>query len=98
MTPRIEVVDLGAAAERAGILAEYAREDDAIRVSARAAGRIRAVLGDVPSEEFVRCAVAHERHHRAHPLAAESGAHAAARAVTRIEPGIYEAVLREPRT
>jgi hypothetical protein len=97
VTPRLEVVDLGAAAEIAGIVAEYAGEDDAIRVSARAAGRIRVALGEAAAQHFIACAVAHERHHRAHPHAAESAAHAAAETAASVDPRIFEAVLREPR-
>jgi hypothetical protein len=76
------------------LLAEYDAGEDAIRVSARAVQRIRAVLGDTAAERFIACAVAHERFHREHPGAGEREAHAYAQASCGIDPGVFEAALR----
>ncbi|MBD5657738.1 MAG: hypothetical protein IAI50_21560, partial [Candidatus Eremiobacteraeota bacterium] len=46
MREGVEIVDLGDAADAAGLLAEFDGEVDAIRVSARAVRRIRAMLGE----------------------------------------------------
>ena len=76
------------------LAAEYDAEEDAIRVSARALGRVRAALGEAAAERFVACAVAHERFHRSHPRASELQAHAFAFAETGIDPRAFEGVLR----
>ena len=93
----VRVEALGAAARAAGLLAEYDAEHDAIRVSAGAAERVRAALGEREARRFVTCAVEHERYHRAHPEATEADAHAAAERACGVDPRRYEAVLREPR-
>ncbi|MBD5655932.1 MAG: hypothetical protein IAI50_12240, partial [Candidatus Eremiobacteraeota bacterium] len=82
-------------ADAAGLLAEFDVEVDAIRVSARAVRRIRAMLGEEEARRFVTCAIAHERRHRSHPHATENEAHAAARDATGVDPRRYETVLRE---
>lgn len=89
----IAVCDLGDWGP-ASLLAEYDAGDDAIRVSARALERIRAVLGDRAAERFIACAVAHERFHREHPGGSEREAHAHAQASCGVDPGVFEAVLR----
>jgi hypothetical protein len=90
---KIEIVPLGTWGA-ARLLAEYDPEDDAIRVDANAVERVRRTLGDAEVARFVRCAVAHELWHRAHPGATEAQAHAFARMVSGAEPRDYEAVLR----
>jgi len=95
---KIEIVALGTWGSGtwggARLLAEYDPEDDAIRIDANAVERVRRALGDAEAARFVRCAVAHERFHRAYPGATEAQAHAFARAVSGAEPRDFEAVLR----
>jgi hypothetical protein len=91
---KIEIADLGAWHGGARLLAEYDPEDDAIRVDAAAVERIRAALGEAEAERFVRCAVAHERAHRAHPGIGEEAAHARARATCGVDPRAFEPYLR----
>jgi hypothetical protein len=90
---KIEIVNLGSWSG-ARLLAEYDPEDDAIRVDAAAVERVRAAFGDREAERFVRCAVAHERAHRARPGISEAEAHDRARAATGVDPRSYEPLLR----
>jgi hypothetical protein len=89
----IEVCDLGDWGA-VSLLAEYDPVGDAIRVNVRAVKRVRAALGDAAAEQFIACAVAHERFHRAHPGASECAAHEYARATSGADPRAFEAVLR----
>ncbi|MBC5800328.1 MAG: hypothetical protein GIX03_06240 [Candidatus Eremiobacteraeota bacterium] len=68
--PRIEITDLGTWGT-AALLAEYDPQGDVIRVNARAVERIRAACTAAEAAQFVTCAIAHERYHRAHPAAGE---------------------------
>jgi hypothetical protein len=90
---KLEIVSLGTWGA-ARLLAEYDPEDDAIRVDAEAVERVRSALGVAEAARFVRCAVAHECWHRAHPDATEAQAHAFARAVSGADPRDYETIVR----
>lgn len=91
---RIEIVDLGAWGP-AALLAEYDREDDAIRVNARGVEAVRAVAGSAEAARFIACAIAHERFHRAYPTASEEEAHGSARMVCGVDVGRYGAIIRK---
>jgi hypothetical protein len=92
----VVVCDLGAWGA-ASLLSEYDPGDDAIRVNARAVERVRAMLGALAAEQFVACAVAHERFHREHPGCSEAEAHAFARATCGEDPKVFERALRAPQ-
>jgi len=92
--PRVEIADLGAWGS-AALLAEYDREDDAIRVNARVVEAVRAVAGSAEATRFIACAIAHERFHRAYPTASEEEAHRSARITCGVDVSCYEAIIRE---
>jgi hypothetical protein len=89
----VEVCNLGSS-DPPVLVAEYDAERDAIRVNARAVDRVRRKLGEAAATQFVACAVAHERFHRAHPRATEADAHAYARSAAGADPHAFEEVLR----
>ena len=89
----VEIVDLGAWG-LVSLLAEYDPEGDAIRIDARAVAAIRAALGPDEALRFVACAIAHERHHRAHPAASETQARDAGRVATGADLDAYARILR----
>ncbi|MDQ2908670.1 MAG: hypothetical protein M3R44_04885 [Candidatus Eremiobacteraeota bacterium] len=94
--PRIEITELGSwgAVE---LLAEYDGEDDVIRVNARVVERVQAAAGDLAAARFIACAIAHERHHRAHPYASEQEARSYAAAASGFDAAALAALLTTSR-
>jgi hypothetical protein len=88
----VEVCDFGAGCAR--LLAEYDAERDAVRVNRGAVEHVRRLRGEAEAARFVRCALAHELFHRAHPQASEADARAHACGASGGDPAFYEALLR----
>ncbi len=90
------IVEIGALPVwRGGLLAaEYDAVADRVRVNSVAIERVRVRLGDEAAEAFVRCAIVHERFHRAHPDATEAQAHEHVRDACGQDPRRFETALR----
>jgi hypothetical protein len=80
---------------RGGLLAaEYDAAHDCVRINNVAIERVRTRLGPGAADAFVRCALEHERFHRAHPHATEAQAHEHVRLACGYDPRRFEAALR----
>ncbi len=91
--PRIEIADLGTWGA-AALLAEYDPQGDVIRVNARVVERVRTAGDAAQAAQFLTCAIAHERYHRAHPAASEEEAQHHAVTVSGLDQERFQALLR----